>query len=255
MPYHGLSDEILAQIFEEVHSLYQLDSRAHVPPPQYLVVSKRLYNIARPIWLSVISVQGTLPVTDRFLARLLADPTIRLFVRQLEIKFFRSFTQSQIAILTVLNNLRRLTVCLDDSGSRGLHAKKPLSPMLLDAIANCPRLEELSFSQLVEAHSRIPQPINKRPLRSFTAPIHSINKALLEYLTVRRVQKLRLAVFLNHELFAGDLPWDHLTTIVFDIAMLQENNQGITWSVPDTLARQVRVIRAFSSRFSRIPLV
>jgi hypothetical protein len=239
-PYRGLSDDVLEQIFEELHSLFQ-SARTRVPPLRYLFLSKRVYNLARPIWLSAISTKGSSSTTgsDRLLAKLVTDPTVRPLVRSLEMTFFRAFAQTQIAILTTLDNLRSLEVHFDESWQKRSSGAKFISTTLLDAIASRPHLEQLGFSQFVEARLPFPQPVNNRPLQSFTAPIHSIKDGVLEYLTVRRVRKLRLKVFLDYEPFTADLPWDNLTMIIFDIKVLLDG-RGAIYDVPEALGRQVR---------------
>lgn len=240
VPYRRLSDEVLERIFEELHSLFQ-SARTRVPPLRYLFLSKRVYNRARPIWLSAISTKGSSSTagSDRLLAKLVTDPTIRPLVRSLEMTFFRAFAQTQIAILTLLDNLRCLKVSFDESWQQSSSGAKIIPAALLDAIASRPHLEQLSFCQLVEAKYPFPQPVNNRPLQSFTAAIPSLRGPLLKYLTARRVKTLRLAVLLNHEAFFGALPWAELTMIDFNISVLQ-NGRPATCDVPETLGRQVR---------------
>lgn len=246
--YRGLSDEVLEPIFQELHSLFQT-SRTRVPPLRYLFLSKRVYTIARPIWLSAISTKGSSSTagSDRLLAKLVTDPTVRPLVRSLEMTFFRAFAQTQIAILTLLDNLRSLEVHFDESWQKRSSGAKIISTALLDAIASRPHLEELSFCELVEAKVPFPQPVNNLPIRSFTAPMPSLRGALLEYLTVRRVKTLHLGVLLNHETFFGALPWADLTKINFCISVLQ-NGRVATSNVPETLGQQVRENSFFDSR-------
>ena len=121
--------------------------------------------------------------------------------------FFRAFAQTQIAILTLLDNLRSLEVHIDESWQNRSSGAKLILTTLLDAIASRPHLEELAFSQLVEVKHPVPEPINKRPLQVFAAPIHSIKNYVQQYLTERRVEMLELTVFLDlDEPFIGNLP-------------------------------------------------
>lgn len=239
-PYRGLSDEVLAQILEELHSAYQEDCIG-VPPLGYLTISKRLHNIARPIWLSSLSTRDDAEYADRPIAKLMMDASLRPLVRQLELKLHGAFSQTQTAILTMLDNLRILEVYFDISWSKGSSEARILPATLLNAIASRPHLEELYFYQLVEAEDHRSEAANKRPLRVFTAPIHSIKGSLLEYLNARQVRTLNLTVLLNHnEPFTGKLPWEELSSVNFVIFALQ-NGQAATSDVPEALGRQVRM--------------
>ncbi|GAA5960388.1 hypothetical protein JCM8115_001164 [Rhodotorula mucilaginosa] len=237
-PYRGLSDEVLAQILEELHSAYQEDCIG-VPPLGYLTISKRLHNIARPIWLSSLSTRDDAEYADRPIAKLMMDASLRPLVRQLELKLHGAFSQTQTAILTMLDNLRILEVYFDISWSKGSSEARILPATLLNAIASRPHLEELYFYQLVEAEDHRSEAANKRPLRVFTAPIHSIKGSLLEYLNARQVRTLNLTVLLNHnEPFTGKLPWEELSSVNFVIFALQ-NGQAATSDVPEALGRQL----------------
>lgn len=240
----------MAQIFEEIHSAYQ-DEYIAVPPLAYLAISKRLHNIARPIWLSSISTRDGTESSDRFIAKLLTDAPLRPLVRQLELKFCRAFSQSQIALLTVLDNLRILKVSFDKSWPKGYDGAKILPATLLDAIASRPHLEELKFIELVEAKSHSPEPVNKRPLQVFTAPIHSLKTSLLDYLNARQVKTLKLTVDLGlDQPFTGHFPWEDLSTVKFELSIAR-HRQAATCKVPEALGRQVRV--AVSYPFSPFP--
>lgn len=240
-PYRGLSDEISVQIFEEWHSAYQHYYGPTVPPLHYLLVSKRLYSIARPIWLSTISTHDDAEYFDRLIAKLMTDATIRPLVRRLEITLHGAFSQSQIAILTMLENLRILEVDFDDDWPTAPGRAKSIPAALLDAIASCPHLEELKFIELVEAKSHSPEPVNKRPLQVFTAPIHSLKASLLDYLNARQVKTLKLTVDLGlDQPFTGHFPWEDLSTVKFELSIAR-HRQAATCKVPEALGRQVRV--------------
>lgn len=251
-PYRGLSDEILVQIFEERHSDVQRSYGPTVPPLHYLLVSKRLYNIARPIWLSTISTQDDAANSDRVIAKLMTSPSLRPLVRHLEIKLYGAFSQSQIAILTMLDNLRILEVDFDKSWSKGSSGAKILPATLLDAIASRPHLEELHFYDLVEAEDCRSEPVNKRPLQVFTAPIHSLKASLLDFLNARQVKTLELTVDLGlDQPFTGHLPWEDLSTVNFRFNTFR-NRQAAPCNVPEALGQQVRATVSYP--FSPIPV-
>ncbi|GAA5863646.1 hypothetical protein JCM3774_001201 [Rhodotorula dairenensis] len=106
--YRGLPTELLQQIFSEVHRLYQSGHAYRMPPLSYLTISKRLYALVRPIWLSAMRLSGSAHIVDSHIAAPVYE--VKSSLRKLWINTEEPLLMSQAAAISMLSKLECLTL-------------------------------------------------------------------------------------------------------------------------------------------------
>ncbi|GAA5985928.1 hypothetical protein JCM10908_006335 [Rhodotorula pacifica] len=101
----SLPDELLAQIFTDLHARLR-DRKTGVPLHRYLQICKRLYTVARPIWLSVLVIPEQ--DADSFYACAIKHQEVLAYAREMTIGLEPEPPEWKIALLHRFTELRTL---------------------------------------------------------------------------------------------------------------------------------------------------
>ncbi|GAA5985890.1 hypothetical protein JCM10908_006321 [Rhodotorula pacifica] len=210
-----LPDETLALVFEYLHAVYQRGG-PQCPPLDYLVISKRLYPIVRPIWLSVLSgvraferghiLSGRLP--DNLRQR----PELFPHIRNLRIDFDWDHPE-RLDLVSRLRNLEVLRI-----GSLDGYDEIPLDdglgvcfpPDLCLVLEQLPELRTIVFEdedvQIAEMPARLPQ------VEHVELPAIGVTRGVRKFLQRSGVTSLRVRVTDDIDC-AESIPWAQLETL------------------------------------------
>ncbi|GAA5980589.1 hypothetical protein JCM5350_004358 [Sporobolomyces pararoseus] len=140
----SLPDDLLLSVYEELYE-DQYGDKIISPPISEILVSKRLFNLVRPLWISRLSINSS--ELDRRLAALLINPLRLLSLRWISV----SITETHVHLIGMtvsrLPSLAQLTLLIP--------AATPLSnqSILIDAIKASTSLKALNL--LVEGEGWI----------------------------------------------------------------------------------------------------
>ncbi|TKA55805.1 hypothetical protein B0A53_02943 [Rhodotorula sp. CCFEE 5036] len=143
-PYRGLSNELIRKIYDQV---FAADSSIAWPGLREILVSKRIYHVARPAYLHTIEVDSCEYTTDAVIAGLLSDEHACSAVRTLKMTVFLRSEKTTAALLARLPNLRVLTLYFEHEYSSTGGSSEPLSEFFLRQLARIPRLRQLDFAE------------------------------------------------------------------------------------------------------------
>lgn len=197
----SLPDEILAQVFTALHTRYQ-HRKIGTPPTHFLQICKRLYAIARPIWLSVLVVPE--PKTDEYCAKMLEHPTARAHVKDLQLQLEADPPAWKLALFLHLSKLQTLRL-RETSGKNQVRVTYSNEAML--AVESLTTLSHLHILSPKTGLIRMsPRPL----IRKMDLPISS--HVLLNF---RSLEQLTLRIDVDSDPTECEYNWDTLNALEF----------------------------------------
>ncbi|TKA55801.1 hypothetical protein B0A53_02939 [Rhodotorula sp. CCFEE 5036] len=197
----SLPDEILAQVFTALHTRYQ-HRRIGTPPTHFLQICKRLYAIARPIWLSVLVVPE--PKTDEYCAKMLEHPTALAHVKDLQLQLEADPPAWKLALFLHLSKLQTLRL-RETSGKNQVRVTYSNEAML--AVESLTTLSHLHILSPKTGLIRMsPRPL----IRKMDLPISS--HVLLNF---RSLEQLTLRIDVDSDPTECEYNWDTLNALEF----------------------------------------
>lgn len=178
----SLPDEILALVFAALHGRYQ-HRKIGMPPSHHLRICKRLYTIARPIWLSVLVVPTA--KTDEYCgAKMLEHAAALAHIRDLELQLEVDPPSWKLALFPHLANLQ--TLRLREAPVPNRHqAGESYSEEVMIVLEN---LANLSGMQILSPNTTLTHVSGNSIIRRLDLPISSQTMrgvCMLEHLTLR----------------------------------------------------------------------
>jgi hypothetical protein len=123
-PLLRLPDELLLAVFEHIaqdeHEKLQAPWRRAMPPPGYLLISKRLNRVLTPRWYRMIALPWVAG-GDRPYSLLLSRPSITPLIHELDIWFPLERVHTCLWTVSQLVALRRLVITIFDSRTEGTY--------------------------------------------------------------------------------------------------------------------------------------
>ncbi|GAA5985872.1 hypothetical protein JCM10908_006314 [Rhodotorula pacifica] len=217
-PCRGLSDELIVKIYEQVYAIDRRAKKSLLPLPglREILVSRRIYAAARPVWLHTIEASSSGERVDIVLAGLLRDQAACLAIRKLDLKIFETLQYTTAAMLARLPNLEDLKISFDSTFKDNLACQVYLDPSLLNGIAQLPRLRQLGFNDAVYTPADFPT---------------CIGPVAVEHLELSARDKLGLSLKI------GQLPWASLRKI--DLEVHRGRDEHYAEDVVDFLTKQL----------------
>lgn len=188
-PYRGLSDELILKIYHQVYAAGH--SNGTLPGLREILVSERIYKVARPAYLHTIRVSWSRLRTDEVIAGLLCDEQASALVRALDITVFASLENTTAAMLARLPNLQALTLSFDYSLWRTKVDLYPLSAFFIRQLARLPPLRHLDLPNPVSFQADLS--VSSPRIQRVTTSVHSIKPAFSAFLCRSGVEKLVLS--------------------------------------------------------------
>ncbi|GAA5976886.1 hypothetical protein JCM10908_005662 [Rhodotorula pacifica] len=231
-PYGNLSGELLLQIFEIYLATADGGEDGRRPRrTEDLIISKRLYRIIHPIWISDLKIVRKPANVRTLLAQIVNDRQTRYAIRRLHISVFPDFSDLHAAALSLVTNLTALRLTHQHGDSyRNLspHHAFRLSPDLEQAIAALPVLRELSFDRAVQVRPSFSTKSLK--LKSAAIPFTSLNPDMA--LQLARSGTTSVTLYCDAALDVlqrndrlGQLPWATLRNLTFTAACPEHSRQ------------------------------
>ncbi|TKA55806.1 hypothetical protein B0A53_02944 [Rhodotorula sp. CCFEE 5036] len=185
--YRGLSNELIRNIYDQVFAA-KPEKKSSTRGLNEILVSKRIYHVARLAWLHSYKISSSACRGDKFVAGLLNDETACAAVHDLDFKVFSDHEHTTAAMLRRLPNLQYLRLSFD-AKEQGRSANNPLP-------------YPISF--------QTDFPVYPLKLRHVKALIQSISPRFSAFLRQTAVEHLILSVEYSQDLALGDLPWASL---------------------------------------------
>ena len=245
-PYRGLSNELIRKIYDQV---FAADSSIAWPGLREILVSKRIYHVARPAYLHTIEVDSCEYTTDAVIAGLLSDEHACSAVRTLRMTVFLRSEKTTAALLARLPNLRVLTLYFEHEYSSTGGSSEPLSEFFLRQLARIPRLRQLDFAEPVCFDSDVS--VCAPPIKHMSAALRSITPAFSTFFRQSGIERLAIAVTdIPTILELGNLPWASLRHLVTVFETYEEPSSDNSHLI-DFLGAQVCVVCCDSDSGSR----
>ncbi|TKA55807.1 hypothetical protein B0A53_02945 [Rhodotorula sp. CCFEE 5036] len=209
-PYRGLSDELIFNIYNELFAARhgKITSKTPLPGLNDILVSKRIYAVARSAWLHSFRASSSARRVDRVVAGLLKDDTACSALRFFEIKVFANHENTAAAVLERLSSVRYLRLFFDKEQRRVGGDKFLFSRPLVEGLAQMPSLRRLDLLDPVRFETDFP--VGALRLRHVKTAIENILPILSTLLQQCAVQHLVMIVGRTSFLSIGDLPWASL---------------------------------------------
>lgn len=241
--YRGLSNELIRKIYDELFAAKHVNIRSKGPQPRLndILLSKRIYAVARPAWLYGLKIVSSARLVDRAVAGLMQDDAACAAVRAFEIKVFANQEFTTAAMLGRLPNLWLLRLSFNQEQGHDIYNTLPCPNSIVKVLAKFPRLRHLEFLDPVTFQTDFP--VCPSQLRHVAAAIQSFSPRFSAFLQQSAVQTLLISVgFSMDQAFGrgvalGDLPWASLRqlTLRFD----PEASSFSAQSLLDSLDAQV----------------
>lgn len=239
-------DELFAAKHEKI-------SRLPLPGLNDLLVSKRIYAIARPAWLHSFRATLSARRVDRVVAGLWRDEEACAALRFFEIKVFANHENTTAAVLERLSNVRYLRLSFD-KGQRRVTGERFLFPKsLVEGLAQMPSLRRLDL--LDPVHFKTEFPVGALRLRHVKTTIENISPTISTLLQQCAVQHLVMIVGDRSSLSIGNLPWASLQQL--RVRFEEYVEESAATDLLKLLRAQVRVaglLRSFSLQRSVMPV-
>lgn len=214
--YRGLSNELICKIYDEVFAAEHAKTTSKGPQPRLndILLSKRIYAVARPAWLYGLKIVLSARLVDRAVAGLMQDDAACAAVRAFEIKVFPNQEFTTAAMLGRLPNLWLLWLSFYQEHGHDIYNALPCPNSIVKVLAKFPRLRQLEFLDPVTFQTDFP--VCPSQLRHVTAAIQSFSPRFSAFLQQSAVQTLLIFVGFSVDLAfgrgvaRGDLPWASL---------------------------------------------
>lgn len=197
----SLPNEILAQVFADLHARYQ-HRKTGMPPTQYLRICKRLYAIARPMWFSVLVVPEA--ETDEYCIKLLEHAAVLAHIRDLQLQLEANPPAWKLALFPHLTGLKTLRLRKTTAKDNDESAYSRRARAAVESLTTLSALHLLSSTTYFIRTS--PRPW----IRKMDLPISSqmlFGCGSLEQLTLR--------IDIDTETTDRDYRWDNLKALEF----------------------------------------
>lgn len=256
-PYRGLSDEVFLRIYDQLFAAPH-DKKSDVSKPGLndILLSKRIYAVARPAWLYTLRVRPSVRRVDKFIARLLRDEKVCSAICALEIPVFVNFEETTSAMLGRLPNLQTLKLSFKTESYRGMESPVRVGSAVLEGLAQIAYLHELDLPDPVLFCTDFP--ICALRIRRVKTAIQSISSRFSAFLQQSAVERLVISVGDELSGSFGDLPWASLQQL--DARFAKVASPSSVKAVIDLLRIQVclalspRARQVLRQAFSLIPL-
>lgn len=239
-PYCGLSDELLANIYDALFAARsdKITSKTPLPGLNDILVSKRIYAAARPAWLHSFRASSSARRVDRVIAGLLKDETACSALRFFEIKVYANHENTAAAVLERLSNVRYLRLFFAKEQRRVAGDNRFLfSKPLFEGLARMPSVRRLDLLDPVRFETEFP--VGAIQLRHVKTAIENISPTFSTLLQQCAVQHLVMVVGRASPLSIGELPWASLQQLAADFKQTEDEFAPV--DVLELMRAQVRV--------------
>lgn len=204
-----------------------------------ILVSKRIYKVARPAWLHTLEVDSwSSSYTDEVIAGLLCDGNASSAVRALDIAVHDGLENTTAAMLARLPNLQALTLSFRHPwGSKDV--QYPVSAFFLRQLARLPPLRPLNLPNPVCFKADLS--VSGPRIQRVTTPVASVTSDFCAFLRWTGVKKLVISLRRDAERMCrlGDLPWTSLQQLV--VKYEKHSKEAFNQKLITYLGAQVRL--------------
>lgn len=138
-----LPDELLSAIYRHVYHAFALKHNplvcGLVAPLPALVVNKRIFAVAKPIWLQHLVFTESLVQNDVLISHLFVHPELHPYIQSVDMELSYEATAIQTTLLALFKNVHRLSI-------EGSAYGEYIPPCVTAALKKLSKLRHLTFN-------------------------------------------------------------------------------------------------------------